>query len=79
MEFTETQREILFNAWLLAREGNGQVLEDHAYPDAHKLAEAGWLERRFEPDGEISWWWTRQAETALDTSALMRSVEGREN
>jgi hypothetical protein len=55
MEFTETQREILFNAWLFARDGNGQVIEDWAYPDAHELAEMGWLERRFEPDGEMSW------------------------
>ena len=47
MDCTETQQEILVNAYLLAREGNGQVIEDWAYPDAHELAEAGWLERRF--------------------------------
>jgi hypothetical protein len=27
-------------------------------------AEAGWLERRFEPGGDMSWWWTPEAETA---------------
>ena len=69
-EFTEAQQEILTNAWLLAPEG--QVLEAWAYPHAHELAEAGWLERRFEPDGEMSWWWTPQAETALDINALRR-------
>ena len=79
MDFTETQLEILFNAWVLAREGNGQVIADDAYPDAHRLAEAGWLERRFEPDGEMSWWWTPRAETAFDMTALMGSVQGREN
>ncbi len=70
MEFTEQQQEILTNAWLLTPKG--QVLEPWAYPDAHELAEQGWLERRFEPDGEMSWWWTPQAETALDMNALCR-------
>ena len=46
MEFTETEQEILVNAWLLAREGKGQVLEDWAEPEAQQLADAGWLERR---------------------------------
>ena len=52
MDFTETQQEILATRALLAREGKGQVIEDGAFPDAHALAEAGWLERRFQPDGE---------------------------
>ena len=43
-----------------------------AYPDAHELAEAGWLERRSEPDGPSSWWWTPQAEAALDMTGLRR-------
>jgi hypothetical protein len=47
------------------------VVQDDCYPDAHHLAEGGWLERRFvEPDGELAWFWTQQAETALDLSAL---------
>jgi hypothetical protein len=46
MDFTDTQQEILVNAWLLAREGKGQVVEDWAEPDAQQLADAGWLERR---------------------------------
>jgi hypothetical protein len=71
MDFTETQREIIVNAYLLALEGKGQVIEDWAYPDAHELAEQGWLQRRFQPDGELSWWWTSQAETALDLNALV--------
>ena len=75
MDFTEPQQEILTNAWLLSRGGNGQVngqvITAEAYPHAHELAEAGWLERRFEPDGETSWWWTPQAETALDMNALL--------
>jgi hypothetical protein len=34
MNLTETQAEILVNAWRLAREGKGQVVEDWAEPDA---------------------------------------------
>ena len=68
MQFNETQQELLVNAYLLSREGKGQVIADHAYPDAHR-AGRGRLARalHFEPDGEMSWWWTTTAETALDT------------
>jgi hypothetical protein len=79
MELTETQQEILFNAWVLAREGKGQVLEPWAHPDAHDLAEHGWLERRFQPDGELAWFWTAEAEHAVDVNALMESAKGRQN
>jgi hypothetical protein len=63
MEFTETQAEILANAYWLARDGRGQVLERWAYPDAVPLEEAGWLERRHvDATGDWSWHWTPQAE-----------------
>jgi hypothetical protein len=70
MELTAEQQEIAGNAYLLSLEGKGQVLEPHAYPAAQELAEAGWLERRFEPDGDMSWWWTPAAETALELGDL---------
>jgi hypothetical protein len=69
----------LIAAWATSRDGNGIVITDGAYPDAHELAEHGWLERRFEPDGEMSWWWTPAAETALDLNGLLQAAEGREN
>ena len=73
MEFTDTQQEILVNAWLLAREGKGQVLDDWAEPDAQELSEAGWLERRtVDAHGDAAWFWTREAEMALDVNALRR-------
>jgi hypothetical protein len=78
MEFTPTQLEILTNAWALGREGRGQVVQPWALPDAHELAEAGWLERKMVA-GRATWWWSRQAEMALDLNALAESVEGREN
>lgn len=78
MELTETKLDLLFTAWALARENKGMVIKDDAYPAADDLAEHGWLERRFEPDGEMSWWWTGAGETALELVALM-NVDGRHN
>jgi hypothetical protein len=40
------------------------------------------LERRFvgeSEDRELAWFWTPQAETALDMSPLLQSAEGRQN
>jgi hypothetical protein len=79
VELTEMQRDLLFAAWATGRDGNGIVIENHAYPDAHDLAELGWLERRFTSECELAWFWTAQAEQALDLSALMQSTECREN
>ena len=79
MDFTELHQEIAGNAYLLSLEGKGQVLEPYAYPAAHELAEQGWLERRLEDSGDMSWWWTPAAETALDVNALLQSVNGRAN
>ena len=74
MEFTDTQQTILADAWLLAREGKGQVVEDWAEPDAQQLADAGWLERRtVDANGDTCWFWTSQAEAALDMNALRRT------
>ena len=55
------------------------IEEPGRYPAAHELAEQGWLERRFEPDGAMSWWWTPAAEGALDVNALLESAVGRQN
>jgi hypothetical protein len=79
MDLTETQMDLLTAAWATARDGNGVVIENWAYPDAHRLAQAGWLERRFEPNGDMSWWWTDAAETAFDYTDAMQSTEGRQN
>jgi hypothetical protein len=79
MDLTETQMDLLTAAWATARDGNGVVIENWAYPDADRLAEAGWLERRFTQDGELAWFWTEAAETAFDYGDLMQSAEGRQN
>jgi hypothetical protein len=80
MEFTETQQEILVNAWLLAREGRGQVVEDWALPDAQELSDAGWLEQRtVDATGAVCWFWTAEAEGALDMNALRRDSQADQN
>jgi len=79
MEFTELEAEILVNAWLLAREGRGQVVEPWAPPEAVRLSEAGWLERKMLDNGDAFWFWTAEAETALDMNALTQSASGRQN
>jgi hypothetical protein len=78
-DLTETQCELLFNAWALAREGKGMVIADDAVPDAHALLELGWLDYRFEENGDMSYWWTARAEAALDTNALMNSAKANVN
>jgi hypothetical protein len=85
MEFTETQEEILFRAWLLSRDvqaralrrsaWQGQVLEAWAEPDAEELCEAGWLEARPVVDtDDVAYFWTQEAEGALDMNALRRDT-----
>jgi hypothetical protein len=75
MDFTDTQQDILTRAWLLARDGQGQVLEDWAEPDADQLCEVGWLERRTVNDtDDVAYFWTREAETALDMNAYAAPI-----
>lgn len=62
--------DLAFSAWALSQQGQGMVIEDVAYPEAHLLAEKGWLARRIEPDGEMSWHWTHEGDKALALGAL---------
>jgi hypothetical protein len=71
MQLTDTQCELAALAWTLARANCGMVLEHLAYPDAHELAEHGWLERRFEPNGDMSWWWTDAGDEAFELAAML--------
>jgi hypothetical protein len=77
--FTPRQLDLLFAAWATSKDGNGIAVTDEATPDAHELAEKGWLERRVEPDGDASWWWTPAAEAALDMNALTSAYAGSVN
>jgi hypothetical protein len=81
MELTQDHLQVAYNAWAAAQDGGGVVIDEPGlYPAAHELAEEGWLERRFVTSpGEMSWWCTSAAETALDLNALMGSAEGRQN
>jgi hypothetical protein len=75
MELNDEMLEILFRAKALYHQNKGQVLEDEAIPAAHHLAEAGWLARRVEKGGDISWWWTQQAEIALNLGAIVNEQD----
>jgi hypothetical protein len=49
------------------------VVEDWAMADAERLRDAGWLEARTVTDTDhVAFFWTREAETALEMNALRR-------
>jgi hypothetical protein len=78
VELTQEHLRVAYSAWAAAQDGGGISLDDPGlYPAAIELADQGWLRRRFvtEP-GELSWWWTAAADTALALSGLT-DVEGR--
>jgi hypothetical protein len=79
MLLTLEHLDIAFTAWAAAQDGGGVALAPELVPAAHELAEAGWLQRRFVTDSEMSWWWTPAADTALGFSSLLNSHEGRHN
>jgi hypothetical protein len=47
-----------------------QALEGYAIPAAHELGEAGGSSGDSRNDGELAWFWTSRAETALELGAL---------
>jgi hypothetical protein len=77
MNLNDEQFAILHRARLLGPD-RGQVLEGWAYPDAHELAEQGWLERRFVGD-ELAWFLTAQGDVALDGAELLATLDERQN
>lgn len=79
MQFTDTQLEVLFNAWALNTRESGFVPSDEALDDCEQLREAGWLTRRMLDNGDASYWWTPQAELALDLHDLTKDVDARQN
>jgi hypothetical protein len=79
VELTPERLEVASDAYFAGLDGKGIVVHDWAVPAAHDLAEGGWLERRFEPDGVMSWWWTPAAETALGLSAIVQSTASGQN
>jgi hypothetical protein len=38
---------VLFDAWAAKRDGKAAFCRDAYYPECHRLAERGWLERRW--------------------------------
>jgi hypothetical protein len=62
-------------AWAAHRDGLDFCPLDEYWPEAHRLAERGWLERRWvdvgDHRGDLVFMWTPQAEAALDIASLM--------
>ena len=54
-------------------------MTDEAIPDASELAETGWLTRRIEQNGDLSWWWTPATEHAFDVNGVLQAADGRQN
>lgn len=72
---TTEELEVLFQMWLVSRNGLGAVLNDDAIPAAHRLAEQGWLRREITDDtDQLCWFFTEKGETALRLAAAAGSV-----
>jgi len=78
-DLTADELDALFTAYALAAKDCGFVPKPEMLPECERLREQGWLERRMLDNGHASYWWTREAELALDLNALNQSVEGRQN
>jgi hypothetical protein len=78
-ELTENELDALFTAHALAARECGFVPKPELLPECERLREQGWLERRMLDNGDASYWWTREAEMALDLNAVVASSRGREN
>lgn len=79
MTYDTEELELLFRAKMLGTE-RGQVLEPWAYPEAHRLCEAGWLRREFLPNDDVAWYLTPEGAHALDLTAFATGeLAGREN
>jgi hypothetical protein len=73
--FTEDELRLLFLARAAQQEGHDLRPSDDLWPEAHRMAERGWLQRRFnQQNGEIVFRWTQEAEAALDLGHLMATV-----
>jgi hypothetical protein len=55
MELTALHTEIAGTCAIVAPEGRGIVLHDYALEAAVELEAAGWLERRTDANGDLSW------------------------
>lgn len=69
MEFTEVQKEALFEAKLRYPK-EGFVPVDEAFSECEELVDANWLRTEKKENGDTAFFWTQQAETALDLHNL---------
>jgi hypothetical protein len=75
-QFTPTELRVLFDAWAAAQDDLAFAIEDVYLPEAHRLAEQGWLERRFnDHNGDSVFMWSEQADGALQLSHAMTTAK----
>jgi hypothetical protein len=73
--FTPDELRLLFLAREAWQEGHDIRPADELWPEAHHLAERGWLQRRFnQANDEMVFRWTEQAELAIDLASLTAAV-----
>jgi hypothetical protein len=69
---TTDELTVAHDLYLARMAGLAGAIEPEYLPEAHRLTEKGWLERRWH-DGDMVWWFTDQGLTALGLGALRRS------
>jgi hypothetical protein len=79
MNLNDAQFRLLAGSWALHKVGAGLVLEAEYEPVARELARHGWLAEELLENGDTAWFWTQQAETALNLTKLVVDAEGRTN
>jgi hypothetical protein len=75
MELSEIHKEVPAIAFACAGSGNGLVPIEDVVPECDELVDNGWLRTEEKENGDVAYFWTVQAETALDLRNLT-TVEG---
>jgi hypothetical protein len=70
---TTTDLELLHDLYIARQQGKAGAVEPGYLPSAHRLAEKGWLERRFYRD-DLVWWMTERAMVSLQLAGLERTT-----
>jgi hypothetical protein len=78
MEFTEVQKEALFQAKRLYPDKGFVPVED-AVPECEELVDANWLRTEKKENGDVAYFLTQRAEAALEINGWLESTKGREN
>lgn len=76
---SKEQLELCYAAWLAHQVGGLIDVKPEYFPEAHDLAERGWLKRVFTDDGAMGWGWSATAEAAFRIHDLLATHAGQLN